>query len=127
LAREFSYALLYAPLLGLAVAAVLGPLLVAAFAALVLFVLDGAPSRRAFGPLFRSLCYATGIGIVLWAPYGPLLAVPYGAYVATVAVRETLRVGWRKAAAAILIPLGALVLLLVLLGGVPGSYSLPWG
>ncbi|WP_273844243.1 YIP1 family protein [Rubrobacter calidifluminis] len=125
LAGGFEYSLLYAPLLGLAVSAVLGPLLVAAFAALVLFVLDGTPSARRMGPLFRALCYSTGPGVILWVPYGPVLAVPYGAYVATLAVRETLGVGWRRAAPATLIPLIALMVLLALLGAPLVSYPLP--
>jgi hypothetical protein len=118
--REFNYALIYVPFLGLVVALVLAPLLVAGLAVLVLVVLEGAPSRRNFGPLFRSLGYATGIGIVLWVPYGPLLAIPYGALVATVAVKETLNIGWTRAAAAALIPLGAVLLIVLLLTG-PGE------
>ena len=43
--REFNFALIYAPFLGLVVALVLAPLLVAGLAVLVLVVLDGAPSR----------------------------------------------------------------------------------
>lgn len=118
--REFNYALIYAPFLGLVVALVLAPLLLAALAALVLVVLEGAPSRRSFGPTFRSLGYATGIGLVLWVPYGPLLAIPYGALVATIAVKETLNLSWQRAAAATLIPLGAVLLILLLLTG-PGE------
>ena len=117
---EYNYALIYAPFVGLVVALVLAPLLVAGLAILVLVVLQGAPSRRNFGPLFRSLGYATGIGFVLWVPYGPLLAIPYGALVATIAVRETLNLTWRRAAAAALIPLGAVLLILLLLTG-PGE------
>jgi hypothetical protein len=117
---EFNYALIYAPFVGLVVALVLAPLLVAGLAVLVLVVLEGAPSRRGFGPLFRSLGYATGIGFVLWVPYGPLLAIPYGALVATIAVRETLNLSWQRAAAATLIPLGAVLLILLLLTG-PGE------
>ena len=113
--REFNYSLIYAPFLGLVVALVLAPLLVAGLAVLVLVVLEGGPSRRGFGPLFRSLGYATGIGFILWIPYGPLLAIPYGAFVATIAVKETLNIGWARAAAAALIPLGAVLLIVVLL------------
>src|SRR5918997_6827455 len=76
--REFNYALIYAPFLGLVVALVLAPLLLAGLAVLVLLVLEGAPSRRRVGPLFRSLGYVTAIGFVLWIPYGPFLAIPYG-------------------------------------------------
>lgn len=118
--REFNYALIYAPFVGLVVALVLAPFLVAAFTVLVLVVLDGAPSRRSFGPLFRALGYATGIGFVLWVPYGPLLAIPYGALVATSAVKQTLNLSWQRAAAATLIPLGAVILILLLLTG-PGE------
>jgi hypothetical protein len=115
--REFNYNLIYAPLVGLVVALVLAPLLVAGLAVLVLVVLEGAPSRGGFVPIFRALGYATGIGFILWVPYGPLLAVPYGAYVATIAVKETLNLGWGRAAAATLIPLGAVLLILLLLTG----------
>ena len=115
--QEFNFALIYAPFLGLVVSLVLGPLLVAGLAVLVLVVLEGAPSRRGFGPLFRALAYASGIGAVLWVPYAPLLAIPYGALVATVAVKEALRVGWGRAAAGALIPLAAVLLILLLLTG----------
>jgi hypothetical protein len=117
---EFNYALIYAPFLGLVVAFVLAPLLVAGLAILVLVVLEGAPSRRGFGPLFRSLGYVTAIGFVLWIPYGPFLAIPYGALVATIAVKETLNIGWTRAAAGALIPLGAVILIVLLLSG-PGE------
>jgi hypothetical protein len=115
--REFNFALIYAPFLALVVALVLAPLLVAGLAVLVLVVLDGAPSRRRFGPVFRALAYASGIGSVLWVPYAPLLAIPYGAFVATVAVKETLGIGLGKAAAGALIPLCAVLLILLLLTG----------
>jgi len=115
--QEFNFALIYAPFLGLVVALVLGPLLVAGLSVLVLVVLEGAPSRRGFGPVFRALGYASGIGAVLWVPYAPLLAIPYGALVATVAVKEALDVGWGRAAAGALIPLAAVLLILLLLTG----------
>jgi hypothetical protein len=113
--REFNFAFIYAPFLGLVVALVLAPLLVAGLAILVLVVLDGAPSRRSFGPVFRALAYASGIGAVLWIPYAPLLAIPYGAFVATVAIKETRHASWRRAAAGALIPLAAVLLILLLL------------
>jgi len=121
---EFNYGLLYAALPGLVVALVLGPLLVAGLSTLVLTVLDGAPSRRKFGPVFRALGYATAIGSVLWIPYAPLLALPYGLYVATVAVKEALFISWRRAAAAALVPLGAVLLILLLLTGFDEAYRL---
>jgi hypothetical protein len=113
--REFNYALIYAPFLGLVVALVLAPLMVAGLTTLVLVVLEGAPSRPGFGPLFRALGYATGIGFLLWVPFGPLLAIPYGALVSTIAVRETLNIGWTRAAAGALIPLAAVLLIVLLL------------
>lgn len=113
--REFNFALIYAPFLGLVVALVLAPLLVAGLTVLVLVVLDGAPSRRSFGPVFRALAYASGIGAVLWIPYAPLLAIPYGAFVATVAIKETIHASWGRAAAGALIPLAAVLLILLLL------------
>jgi hypothetical protein len=113
--REFNFAFIYAPFLGLVVALVLAPLLVAGLAVLVLVVLDGAPSRRSFGPVFRALAYASGIGAVLWIPYAPLLAIPYGAFVATVAIKETIHASWGRAAAGALIPLAAVLLILLLL------------
>jgi hypothetical protein len=121
---EFNYGLLYAALLGLVVSLVLGPLLVAGLSALVLTVLDGAPSRRRFGPVFRALGYATAIGAVLWIPYAPLLAVPYGLYVATVAVKAALSLRWARAAVAALAPLGAVLLILLLLTGPEEAYQL---
>jgi hypothetical protein len=54
---------------------------------------------------------------VLWIPYAPLLAIPYGAFVATVAVKETLHIRWGRAAAGALIPLSAVLLILLLLTG----------
>ena len=124
LLREFTYALLYAPLLGLVVSVVLAPLFVAGTTALVLTILDGAPSREKFGPAFRSLCYVTAIGAVLWIPYAPFIAIPYGAYVATVAMKETLNESWPKAAAATLIPLGAILLIVFFSLGTSGAYDL---
>jgi len=116
--REFNFGLIYAPFLGLVVAIVLAPLLVAGLAILVMVILGGGKlSRGDFVPLFRSLGYASGIGFALWIPFAPLLAVPYGAFVATIAVKETMNVTWARAAAATLIPLGAVILtVLVLLG-----------
>jgi hypothetical protein len=121
---EFNYGLLYAALPGLIVALILGPLLVAGLSALVLTVLDGAPSRRKFGPVFRALGYATAIGLALWIPYAPIVALPYGLYVATVAVKEALSTSWRRAATATLIPLGAVLLILFLLTGPTEAYGL---
>ena len=120
---EFNFALIYAPFLGLVVALVLAPLLVAGLSVLVLVVLEGAPSRRGFGPVFRALGYASGIGTVLWIPYAPLLAIPYGAFVATVAVNEPLNVGWGRAATGALIPLVAALLILLLLTGPGEAYG----
>ncbi|HET7269649.1 MAG TPA: YIP1 family protein [Rubrobacter sp.] len=120
--REFNYALIYAPLFGLVVAAVLAPLLVAGLALLVVIILGGgSPLRGGFGPLFRSLGYASGIGFAFWIPFAPLLAIPYGAFVATVAVKETLNVTWARAAAATLVPLGAVFLTVLALLGPDGA------
>jgi hypothetical protein len=119
--QEFNYALVYAPFLGLVVAVVFAPLLVAGLVLLVIVILGGgSPLRGGFGPLFRSLGYASGIGFAFWIPFAPLLAIPYGAFVATVAVKETLNVTWSRAAAATLIPLGAVLLTVLALLG-PGE------
>jgi hypothetical protein len=67
---------------------------------------------------------------VLWVPYGPLLAIPYGSLVATIGVRETLNLGWARAAAAALIPLGAVLAIVLLLTGpgeIVGSLTNPPG
>ena len=115
---EFNYGLIYAPFFGLVAAIVLAPLLVAGLTLLVMLILRGGTlSRGDFIPLFRSLSYASGIGVALWIPFSPLLAIPYGAYVATTAVKETRNVTWPRAAAATLIPLGAIVLTVLLLLG----------
>jgi hypothetical protein len=121
---EFNYGLLNAAFPGLAVALVLGPLLVAGLSTLVLTVLDGAPSRRKFGRMFRALGYATAIGLVLWIPYAPFVALPYSLYVATVAVKEALSISWRRAAIAALAPLGAVLLIVLLLAGPTEAYGL---
>jgi hypothetical protein len=119
---EFNYGSIYAPFFGLVVAIVLAPLLVAGLSLLVMIVLGGGTlSRGGFIPLFRSLSYASAIGIVLWIPFAPILAIPYGAYVATAAVRETMNVTPARAAAATLIPLGAVVLIILLLLGPSGA------
>ena len=115
---EFNYGSIYAPFFGLVVAIVLAPLLVAGLSLLVMMVLGGGTlSRGDFVPLFRSLSYAGAIGLVLWIPFAPLLAIPYGAYVATTAVKETMNVTPARAAVATLIPLGAVVLIILLLLG----------
>jgi hypothetical protein len=121
---EFNYGLLYAMLPGLVVSLILAPLLVAGLAALVLMVLDGAPSRRKFVPVFRALGYSTAIGIVFWIPYAPLVALPYGLYVSTVAVKEMLFLTWKRAAASTLLPLAAVLLFMLLLSGPDGAYRL---
>ena len=121
---EFNYGLLYAALPGLVVSLILTPLLVAGLSVLVLTVLDGAPTRRKFGPVFRALGYTTAIGLVLWIPYAPFFALPYGLYVATVAVKESLSISWKHAAAGTLAPLGAVLLILLLLTGFDDAYRL---
>ena len=121
---EFNYGLLYAALLGLPFALVLAPLLVAGLSALVLTILDGAPSGRKLGPVFRALGYASAIGLVLWLPLAPIVAVPYGLYVATVAVKEVLYIDWKRAAAATLIPLGAVLLIVLVLTGLDEARQL---
>lgn len=121
--QEFNYAFLYTLVLGLPVALVLAPLLVAGLAALVLVVLDGAPSRAKFAPVFRHLCYASGVGVVIWVPFGPMIAVAYGAYVATIAVKESLNESWNRAAAGAVIPLAAIILILLFLTGLDEATS----
>lgn len=115
--QEFNYALIYTVILGLPVALILAPILVAGLTGLVLVVLDGSPSRAKFGPVFRNLCYASGAGVVIWVPFGPLLATVCGAYAATIAVREALNESWNRAAAAALIPLAAVMVILLLFTG----------
>lgn len=122
--RDLDPALLRLPLLALAASVLLGPALIALFAGLVLFVLDGAPSRERFGPAFRSLGYVSGIGLVLWIPFAPLAAIPYAGYVAHIAIKETLGVGTKRAAASVAIPLGALLLILLFLSGPEGIWTL---
>ena len=122
--REFNYGSIYAPLFGLVVAILLAPLLIAGFAVLVQVILGGGTlSRGGFGSLFRALGYASGIGLALWIPFAPLIAIPYGAFVATVAVRETANVSRARAAAATLIPFGAVILTILLLLGPDGAAS----
>jgi hypothetical protein len=121
---EFNYGLFNAALTGLVVALVLAPLLVLGLSLLVLTLLDGAPSRRKLSPAFRALCYATAIGLVFWIPYAPILALPYGLYVATVAIKEVLFTNWKRAAIATLVPLGAVLLIALLQIGLAEAYGL---
>lgn len=121
---EFNYGLLTAALPGLVVALGLTPLLVLGLSLLVLTSLDGAPSRRKLGPVFRALGYATAVGLVFWIPYASIVALPYSLYVATVAVREVLFISWSRAAVAALVPLGAVLLVMLLLAGPTGAYEL---
>lgn len=121
---EFNYGLLYAVTLGFLVSLVLAPLLVAGLALLVLTILDGTPSRRKFGPVFRALAYSTAILVVLWIPFAPFLAIPYALYVSTIATREVLYLSPARAAAATLIPLAAVLVIFALLLGLDGSFEL---
>lgn len=123
--REFTaYALLYVPTLGLVFSIILAPLFVAGFTALVLVILDGAPSDEKFGPLFRALGYVSGIGFAFWIPYASFFAILYLACVATIAVRETLGLNWQRAAIAALVPLVALLVVILLLAGPGETYQL---
>lgn len=123
--REFTtYTLVYVPTLGLVFSLVLAPLFVAGFTALVLVMLDGSPSRAKFGPLFRALGYATAIGFAFWIPYASFFAILYIACVATIAVKETLGLSWQRAAVGALVPLGALLVVILLLAGPGETYQL---
>ncbi len=122
--REVAPVLILVPTAGLVFSVVLAPLLVAALTALVLTVLDGTPSRAKFGPLFRALGYATGTGFVFWVPYAALIAIPYGAYVATVALKATLGLNWQRAAVGALVPLGAALLIIFILAGPDDAYRI---
>jgi hypothetical protein len=121
---EFNAGFIYVLFFGLVVSLILAPFLVSALAVLVQVIHSGAPSRRDFRPLYRHLSYATGIGIVLWIPFGPFLAIPYGAYVITRAVKAALNTDGRRAAAAALIPLAAVLAILLLLTGPTEAYEL---
>ena len=122
--REFNVGFVYVLFFGLVVSLILAPFLVSALAVLVQVIHSGAPSHRDFRPLYRHLAYATGIGIVLWIPFGPFLAIPYGAYVITKAVKNSLNTDGRRAAAAALIPLAAVLAILLLLTGPSEAYEL---
>lgn len=120
--HEFNYGSIYAPLFGLVVAILMAPLLVTGFAVLVQIILGGGTlSRAGLASLFRALGYASGIGLALWIPFAPIVAIPYGAFVATVAVKETANVTTARAATATLIPLGAVILTILLLLGPDGT------
>ena len=122
--RELNAGFLYVLFFGLAVSLILAPFLVAALAVLVQVIHAGGPSRHGFLPLYRRLAYATGIGIVLWIPFGPFLAIPYGAYAITQAAKSALNTDGRRAAAAALIPLAAVLLILLVLTGPSEAYEL---
>ena len=121
---DFNVGLVYVLFLGLVVSLILAPFLVTGLAVLVQVIHAGGPSRRDFRPLYRHLAYATGIGIILWVPFGPLIAIPYGAYVATRAVKTALGTDGRRASAAALVPMVAVLLILLLLTGPSEAYGL---
>lgn len=122
--RDFNIGLVYALFLGLVVSLVLAPLLVSGLTVLVQVIHAGAPSRRDFRPLYRHLAYASGVGAILWIPFGPFLAIPFGAYVLTTAVRTAIQTDVRRAALAALVPFGAVLLILLLLTGPTEAYNL---
>ncbi len=121
---ELNAGFLYVLFFGLAVSLILAPFLVSALAVLVQVIHAGGPSRHGFLGLYRHLAYAAGIGIVLWVPFGPFLAIPYGAYAITLAVKSALNTDGRRAAAAALIPLAAVLLILLVLTGPSEAYEL---
>jgi hypothetical protein len=121
---ELNAGFLYVLFFGLAVSLILAPFLVSALAVLVQVIYAGGPSRHGFLGLYRHLAYAAGIGIVLWVPFGPFLAIPYGAYAITQAVKSALNTNGRRAAAAALIPLAAVLLILLVLTGPSEAYEL---
>ncbi len=121
---ELNAGFLYVLFFGLAVSLILAPFLVSALAVLVQVIYAGGPSRHGFLGLYRHLAYAAGIGIVLWVPFGPFLAIPYGAYAITQAVKSALNTDVRRAAAAALIPLAAVLLILLVLTGPSEAYEL---
>jgi hypothetical protein len=121
---ELNAGFLYVLFFGLAVSLILAPFLVSALAVLVQVIYAGGPSRHGFLGLYRHLAYAAGIGIVLWVPFGPFLAIPYGAYAITQAVKSALNTDGRRAAAAALIPLAAVLLILLVLTGPSEAYEL---
>jgi hypothetical protein len=121
---ELNAGFLYVLFFGLAVSLILAPFLVSALAVLVQVIYAGGPSRHGFLGLYRHLAYAAGIGIVLWVPFGPFLAIPYGAYAITQAVKSALNTDGRRAAAAALIPLAAVLLILLVLIGPSEAYEL---
>jgi hypothetical protein len=123
--RELNPVLLYVPVVGLVVAVVLGPLFVAGLTALSLMISnpDNSPTRG-FLRTFRAYGFVSAIAVVLWIPYAPLLAVPYGLYVATVAMKETNRLSWQQAVLAALAPLGAILFIILLLTGPSDAWQL---
>lgn len=71
-----------------------------------------APRRRGFGATLRALCYAGGPWVLTAVPWlGGLIGGVWSVVLAVVGVREAHRTTTGRAAAMVLIPVGALVVL----------------
>ena len=115
---EFIGTVLWAP-----IGSTIGLLIVAGIAHLLVMLFVGA-ANSGFEATFRVACYAAVTNLVNWIPFvGGLLAL-YGLYLAVVGIRETHGTTTGRAALVVLLPIGAILLLTLIVFLVAGAFVL---
>lgn len=115
---EFLGTVLWAP-----VGSTIGLLIVAGIAHLLVMLFVG-DANAGFEATFRVACYAAVTNLVNWIPFiGGLLAL-YGLYLAVVGIREVHATTTGKAALVVLLPIGAILLLVLVVFLVAGAFVL---
>jgi hypothetical protein len=115
---EFLATVLWAP-----IGSTIGLLIVAGIAHLLVMIFVGERSSG-FEATFRVACYAAVTNLVNWIPFvGGLLAL-YGLYLAVVGIRQMHATTTSKAALVVLLPIGAIVLLALVVFLVAGAFIL---
>jgi hypothetical protein len=114
----FLGAVLWAP-----IGSTIGLLIVAGVAHLLVMLFVG-DRNSGFDSTFRVACYAAVTNLVNWIPFvGGLLAL-YGLYLAVVGIREMHATTTGKAALVVLLPIGAILLLTLVVFLVAGAFIL---
>ena len=115
---EFLGTVLWAP-----IGSTIGLLIVAGIAHLLVMIFVG-DTNAGFEATFRVACYAAVTNLVNWIPFvGGLLAL-YGLYLAVVGIREMHRTNTGKAALVVLLPIGAILLIALVVFIVAGAFIL---
>lgn len=115
---EFFGAILWVP-----IGSTIGLFVVAGIAHLLVMLFVGN-ANSGFEATFRVACYAAVTNLVNWIPFiGGLLAL-YGFYLAVVGIREVHSTTTGKAALVVLLPIGAILLLVLVVFLVAGAFIL---